>query len=82
MREYVPEVVVRKRNGKFHFMTINLPFYNQTYSSGPDVKTARGGKEEISFYTSDLSGKYIVVVQGVSPEGHAGSTSFSFGAEK
>ncbi|MFD2722071.1 hypothetical protein ACFST9_25355 [Hymenobacter monticola] len=34
--------------------------------------------EELTFYTSDQAGKYRVVVQGLSPNGAAGSGSFDF----
>ncbi|MBD2723033.1 hypothetical protein [Hymenobacter armeniacus] len=34
--------------------------------------------EELSFYTSDQAGRYRVVVQGLSPNGSAGTTSFDF----
>ncbi len=35
-------------------------------------------KQNISFYTSDIPGKYIVVVQGISDSGHIGFASESF----
>lgn len=36
------------------------------------------GKQEISFYTSDMPGAYKVVVQGITREGKAGFASFVF----
>lgn len=43
----------------------------------PDIKTVNG-KQEISFYTSDIPGKYIVCIQGISTSGFAGFTISDF----
>lgn len=37
MREYVPEVIVRKRDGKFRFLTMNMPVFALYGNSGPNV---------------------------------------------
>ncbi|MES1223333.1 MAG: hypothetical protein ABUT20_48005, partial [Bacteroidota bacterium] len=47
-------------------------FRNLLYWS-PNVKTGKDGKDEIGFYTSDLPGKYAVVLQGITPAGKTGS---------
>ena len=39
------------------------------------------GKETLSFYSSDLPGKYIVVVEGLAADGRAGSAIASFEVE-
>ena len=37
-----------------------------------------GGKNPVSFYTSDQEGQYIGIVQGITPNGEAASNSFTF----
>jgi hypothetical protein len=44
----------------------------------PSLKTSASGKGELSFFTSDQQGQYIVVVQGLTKDGLAGSTRFTF----
>ncbi|SEJ63931.1 hypothetical protein SAMN04487995_5658 [Dyadobacter koreensis] len=44
----------------------------------PDVVTDAQGKSQISFYTSDQTGHYRVVVQGMTKNGLVGSKTFSF----
>jgi hypothetical protein len=39
----------------------------------PDIKTTTGNKSSFSFWTSDLTGKFIIVVQGITKNGLAGS---------
>lgn len=50
-----------------------LPDFRSLLYWSADVKTDNAGKSEISFYTSDLAGKYAVVLQGMSRRGKAGS---------
>ncbi len=54
-----------------------LPDFRNVLYWSPILKTKKG-KNNISFYTSDIPGKYIVVVQGISDEGIAGCASFNF----
>ncbi|WP_423147389.1 hypothetical protein [Rubrolithibacter danxiaensis] len=56
-------------------------FRNVLYWS-PDVKTDDKGKHQLSFYSSDLPGKFFVVIQGISKDGHAGSKTISFEVTK
>jgi hypothetical protein len=44
----------------------------------PNVNTNPGRKSQLSFYTSDQTGKYVGLVQGITPDGDAGSQYFSF----
>lgn len=44
----------------------------------PTIKIAGTESEEITFYTSDLPGKYIGVIQGISNKGDMIYTNFSF----
>lgn len=50
-----------------------LPDYRNVLYWNPEVKN-----NEQSFYTSDIKGKYIVVVQGIAADGKAGYTATSF----
>ncbi|QEM13764.1 hypothetical protein [Mucilaginibacter rubeus] len=52
-------------------------FRNQLYWA-PDINTPAQGKQQLSFYTSDQTGKYIGVVQGITAQGDAASQYFSF----
>ena len=54
-----------------------LPDYRNVLYWNPSLH-ANSGKQNISFYTSDIPGKYIVVVQGISDSGYIGFTSESF----
>jgi hypothetical protein len=36
------------------------------------------GKGQLSFYTSDIPGRYIVVAEGLATDGSAGSSMMSF----
>jgi hypothetical protein len=55
-----------------------LPDFRNTLYWSPDVKTEGSQKKELSFYTSDLGGKYFILVQGVSGNGNIVSSSSSF----
>jgi hypothetical protein len=48
----------------------------------PSVNTDEKGNGSISFYTSDLAGKYAVLVQGITPAGLAGSTVVMFDVQE
>ncbi len=50
-------------------------FRNMLYWSPSVVK---GGKGAVSFYTSELPGKYVGVVEGITPAGDAGVQYFTF----
>lgn len=59
-----------------------LPDFRSLLYWSPDIKTDNTGKKEISFYTSDVPGKYAVVVQGISKQGKAGSKVFTIEVRK
>ncbi|WP_183568460.1 hypothetical protein [Mucilaginibacter sp. SP1R1] len=44
----------------------------------PDASTNSSGKNQLSFYTSDQTGKYVGFVQGITTDGSAGSQYFRF----
>jgi len=53
------------------------PDYRNVLYWSPDFQT-KSGKNNISFYTSDIPGKYFVLVQGISSSGYAGVGVASF----
>lgn len=50
-----------------------LPDFRDVLYWSPDVLTDAKGKGAISFYTGDIPGKYLVMLQGISSNGIAGS---------
>lgn len=52
-------------------------FRNLLYWS-PDVQTDSSGQATVEFYTSDMKGKYVAVLQGMNEAGYAGSYYFTF----
>ena len=55
-----------------------LPDFRNVLYWSPDIHTDVQGKAEISFFSSDLKGKYIAVLQGLNTDGRAGKTSILF----
>lgn len=56
-------------------------FRNLLYWS-PDVQTDNSGQATVEFYTSDMKGKYVAVLQGMDEAGYAGSYYFTFDVDK
>ncbi len=56
----------------------SLPDFRNVLYWSPDIHTDTQGKAEISFFSSDLKGKYIAVFQGMNIDGRAGERSLSF----
>jgi hypothetical protein len=52
-------------------------FRNLLYWS-PNVETDQTGQANIEFYTSDIKGKYVAILQGMDAHGNAGSYYFTF----
>jgi hypothetical protein len=52
-------------------------FRNTLYWNG-DVQADKDGKTKLQFYSSDLKGKYLVVVQGMNETGGFVSTTTTF----
>lgn len=48
----------------------------------PNVTTGKDGKATFEFYTSDQTGRYQMVIQGMTPDGKAGSKTLSFDVKK
>ncbi|MEP6950351.1 MAG: hypothetical protein ABI863_13790 [Ginsengibacter sp.] len=53
-----------------------LPDFRNLLFWTPQLNTGSNGKGSFSFYTGDIPGKYLVVVQGLAPNGCAGANSF------
>ncbi|WP_224999998.1 hypothetical protein [Cesiribacter sp. SM1] len=58
------------------------PDFRNLLHWSPQIVTGKDGKSSLSFYTSDLKGKFIVVVQGITPTGTAGVTTHTFEVEE
>jgi hypothetical protein len=56
----------------------HLPDFRNVLYWSPEVPVNGAGKGGLSFYSSDLPGKYFVVVQGIAADGTAGSSLASF----
>jgi hypothetical protein len=56
-----------------------IPDFRNTMLWKPDLQTNKDGKAEVSFFTSDESSDYTIIVEGITPDGKKGflSTSFS-----
>jgi hypothetical protein len=59
-----------------------VPDFRNTLYWQPDAGTGTDGKNTLQFYTGDKPGKYIGVIEGLSPNGEAGSGSFIFEVKK
>jgi hypothetical protein len=55
-----------------------LPDFRNLLYWEPDLQTDASGKATIEFYTSDIEGKYVAVLQGMDDAGYAGSYYFTF----
>ena len=59
-----------------------LPDFRSLLFWSPDVNTNESGQKEVSFYTSDVAGRYAVVLQGISKNGNAGSKVMTIDVKK
>ncbi len=55
-----------------------IPDFRDVLYWAPNIATQTQGKNNLSFYTSDKTGEYIGVIQGITATGTAGSSSFTF----
>ena len=55
----------------------HIPDYRNTLFWNPDLKTRKDGKTEISFFTSDESADYTIVVEGITSDGKKGYSAGS-----
>ncbi|MCE7041120.1 hypothetical protein [Dyadobacter sp. CY312] len=63
-------------------MSGRMPDFRNLMHWSPNVTTDENGKAQIQFFTSDQIGNYKVVVQGISNNGVAGSSTTSFNVGK
>jgi hypothetical protein len=59
-----------------------LPDFRSQLFWSPSLDTDSSGNHHISFYTSDLEGNFIVVVQGITANGQSGSILHTFEVKK
>jgi len=57
-----------------------IPDLRNLLSWSPDILTDEQGKKQLSFYTSDLPGRYAVVIQGISATGQPARYARSTGS--
>ena len=55
-----------------------LPDFRSLLYWAPEIRTNKTGKQEVSFYSSDLPGKYAVLLQGLTADGKTGSKLIQF----
>jgi hypothetical protein len=66
-REFItPDYAVKDQ------VTTRLPDFRHLLFWSPDVNTNEKGKNELSFFTSDVPGKYVIIVQGITKDGKTG----------
>jgi hypothetical protein len=59
-----------------------LPDFRSVLFWSPDVHTDGTGKTSLSFYTSDQTGNYTGVIQGITADGKPGMQTFNFSVKK
>lgn len=59
-----------------------LPDFRNVLYWSPDIHTDAQGKKQVEFYTSDVPGEYIAMVQGITADGLAGSTTVNISVRK
>src|SRR5664279_2541085 len=55
-----------------------LPDFRNTLLWKPDLNTGKDGNTEITFYASDESAEYTIVVEGITPDGKTGYSAIKF----
>jgi hypothetical protein len=56
----------------------HMPDFRNVLYWAPQIRTGLDGKTRLSFYTSDLKGKFAVVIQGISANGIPGKATATF----
>ncbi|MDO1450370.1 hypothetical protein Q0590_29110 [Rhodocytophaga aerolata] len=54
-----------------------LPDFRHLLFWSPTVKTNKDGKTQLAFYTSDMEGEYTGVLEGITPDGKIGHSTFT-----
>ena len=60
----------------------HLPDFRNVLNWSPAIKTDASGKYQHSFYSSDIPGKYVIVIQALTADGKAGSNQLYFEVKK
>jgi hypothetical protein len=60
----------------------HLPDFRNVLYWSPGIVTDKAGKHQSSFYSADLPGKYVVIVQALTNDGKTGSGSLFFEIKK
>ena len=60
----------------------HMPDFRNVLLWSPHITIAPGQSKEINFYSSDIPGKYIIVIQGITKNGRCGKSAFSFEVKK
>jgi hypothetical protein len=56
----------------------HIPDFRNVLYWAPQITTDPAGKSQLMFYSSDLKGKFVVVIQGMTAEGLPGKTTTQF----
>lgn len=75
-REFYSPVYTTEEQQSSH-----IPDFRNVLLWSPYIKIAAGVSKEINFYTSDIPGKYMVFIQGISGSGLAGFATTTFTVE-
>ena len=59
-------------------LSSRMPDFRSVLYWSPNIHTDSQGKAQIDFFTSDMKGKYIVVLQGIAADGRVGENLVSF----
>ena len=59
-----------------------IPDFRNLLQWSPDLRTDEQGNQRLSFYTSDLTGKFAIFIQGMTPNGLAGYKILTFTVKK
>jgi hypothetical protein len=59
-----------------------VPDYRTLLFWAPNVITNQDGKQQLEFFTSDIEGKYMVKIEGISENGSAGTGSATFSVKR
>ncbi len=65
-----------------NLLSSHIPDFRNVLLWDPAIKIPMGATNQISFYTSDLPGKYAVQVQGITKNGLCGNKVFIFEVKK
>jgi len=77
-----PEAFVSPRYSSETLIKERIPDYRNTLYWNPEILTGTEGTSKVSFYTSDETAVFDIIVEGVSYEGQAGYKKFQIEVDK